>query len=140
MADKVDHNINTIDGRGTFHGMGIIATVTPGKVIKTPVPRLTVTAANIAQVGQLHQCVYRNWHLTKLVNFHKICDKYVDNPTSNFEVLWKTSVMFCKVSRIPNWMGMMQFMHRDIYPGRSEDVFLPMINTNPTDQFTIYIT
>ena len=31
-ADNVDHNIRTLDVNGTFHGMGIIASVTtPGK-------------------------------------------------------------------------------------------------------------
>ena len=29
-ADNVDHNSCTLDGKGTFHGMGIIACVTPG--------------------------------------------------------------------------------------------------------------
>ena len=28
-ADNVDHNSRTLDGRNTFHGMGIIAAVTP---------------------------------------------------------------------------------------------------------------
>ena len=30
IADNVDHNIRTIDGHGTFHDMGIVASVTPG--------------------------------------------------------------------------------------------------------------
>ena len=30
-ADNVDHNIIAIDGKGTFHRMGMIATLTPGK-------------------------------------------------------------------------------------------------------------
>ena len=29
-ADNVDHNIGTIDGKNTFHGMGMVASVTPG--------------------------------------------------------------------------------------------------------------
>ena len=29
MADNADHNVRTIDGFNTFHGMGIITTVTP---------------------------------------------------------------------------------------------------------------
>lgn len=29
-ADNVDHNTVTLDGKGTFHGMGIIGAVTPG--------------------------------------------------------------------------------------------------------------
>ena len=28
VADNVDHNICTLDGHGTFHGMGIIAAIT----------------------------------------------------------------------------------------------------------------
>ncbi|KAJ8023883.1 hypothetical protein HOLleu_36450 [Holothuria leucospilota] len=30
-GDNVDHNIITIDGKGTFHGMGMIAALTPEK-------------------------------------------------------------------------------------------------------------
>ena len=29
-ADNVDHTIVTLDGKGTFHGMGMIAALTPG--------------------------------------------------------------------------------------------------------------
>ena len=29
-ADNVDHNIVSLDGKGTFHGMGMITAVTPG--------------------------------------------------------------------------------------------------------------
>ena len=29
VADNVDHNVNTLDGYNTFHGMGIIAAITP---------------------------------------------------------------------------------------------------------------
>ena len=30
VADNVDHNLRTLDGNEKFHGMGLIATVTPG--------------------------------------------------------------------------------------------------------------
>jgi hypothetical protein len=29
VADNADHSLRTIDGMGTFHGMGIIAAITP---------------------------------------------------------------------------------------------------------------
>ena len=29
VGDNIDHNINTIDGKETFHGMGVIAVSTP---------------------------------------------------------------------------------------------------------------
>ena len=33
-VDNVDHNLATLDGKGTFHGMGIIASVTPSGSIE----------------------------------------------------------------------------------------------------------
>ena len=34
-SDNVDHNIITIDGKGTFHGMGMIAAVPPSRKNKS---------------------------------------------------------------------------------------------------------
>ena len=41
VADNVDHNINTLTGKGTFHGMGIISVTQPGKITSDkPVTRI----------------------------------------------------------------------------------------------------
>ena len=37
-ADNVDHNLRTLDGTGTFHGMGIIAAIMPGTKATIPIP------------------------------------------------------------------------------------------------------
>jgi hypothetical protein len=42
IVDNVDHNIRTIDGHGTFHDMGIVASVTPGFKRNSTVPRVNV--------------------------------------------------------------------------------------------------
>jgi len=42
-ADNVDHNIITIDGKGTFHGMGVIASITPGKQMNRLIPRRQIS-------------------------------------------------------------------------------------------------
>ena len=39
VGDNVDHNIRTLDGNDTFHGMGMIATVTPGTSKQNRIPR-----------------------------------------------------------------------------------------------------
>ena len=39
IADNVDHNIRSLDGFGTFHGMGIIAASTPCIKTARSVPR-----------------------------------------------------------------------------------------------------
>ena len=41
-ADNVDHNSCTLDGKDTFHGMGVIACVTPPlQLSSTPIKRIT---------------------------------------------------------------------------------------------------
>ena len=39
-VDNVDHNIATLIRHGTFHGIGIIETVTPGEIKLNPIKRL----------------------------------------------------------------------------------------------------
>ncbi|KAL8579434.1 hypothetical protein ACOMHN_026799 [Nucella lapillus] len=53
MADNVDHDTATLDGRGTFHGMGIIASVTPGVKAARRVPRRDVSLKDIKAIGQI---------------------------------------------------------------------------------------
>ena len=53
MADSVDQNINTLDGNSTYHGMGIIATVTTAKQFNVQVPRQKVVMKIFKQQGEL---------------------------------------------------------------------------------------
>ncbi|KAL8586693.1 hypothetical protein ACOMHN_038679 [Nucella lapillus] len=53
VADNVDHDTATLDGRGTFHGMGIIASVTPGVKAARRVPRRDVSLKDIKAIGQI---------------------------------------------------------------------------------------
>ena len=40
VADNADHNSRTLDGRNTFHGIGIIYSVTPAVSSSLTIPRL----------------------------------------------------------------------------------------------------
>ena len=53
VGDNADHDSITIDGKNTFHGMGIIAAVTPGTKCTEKVPRKDVTSADIAAVAKI---------------------------------------------------------------------------------------
>ena len=53
VADNVDHNTRTLDGRGTFHGMGIISTITPGTRTCKTVPKRVVTNEEILDAGNV---------------------------------------------------------------------------------------
>ena len=60
IADNVDHSLVTVDGTGTFHGMGIIAAVTPGTQAKKHIPKPNVTAADIDAVGHINIRYFKN--------------------------------------------------------------------------------
>ena len=53
IADNVDHNIRTIDGLNTFHGMGIIAAVMPRVTATKLVPKVEVLSKDIMQIGSI---------------------------------------------------------------------------------------
>ena len=55
MTDNVDHDINTLDGTGTFHGirMRIVARVTPASSAKNRVKRIHATSDDVKAVGKI---------------------------------------------------------------------------------------
>ena len=52
-ADNVDHNIVSLDGKGTFHGMGMIAAVTPGHEITHTILRQKISELNIIDLPKV---------------------------------------------------------------------------------------
>ena len=51
MADNFDHNVETLDGRNTMHGMAMMLTVTPFIKHKTIIPRVKVSKSEIENAG-----------------------------------------------------------------------------------------
>ena len=139
VADNVDHNIRTLDGNDTFHGMGMIAAVTPGTKKSNPILRKKVSSRDIAMVGQVPIKYHREESLgMTAVTYGKLHDMKASDPTAHLDLLWKTSIMFG--SPRPMWSGMMQLLHRGNHPGRSSVMFLPMIDMNPSDATCVYST
>ena len=59
IADNVDHNIGTLDGKETFHGMGIVAGITPVKnVVEERIPRTETTSEELLG-GKINIKYYR---------------------------------------------------------------------------------
>ncbi|VDI73947.1 Hypothetical predicted protein [Mytilus galloprovincialis] len=98
VADNVDHNSGTLDGNNTFHGMGIMAAVTPGSFGTKPIPRIDVTSEQIAllakinisyykpsESNQMASCVYSN---LRKMNYKDVDCSYMVN------LLWKGVMAF----------------------------------------------
>ena len=100
VADNVDHSVVAIDGTGTFHGMGIIACITPRMQQNKPVPKIQVTAADIAVVVRINIQHFK---------IPPIRETIVYQPLALLPAEWKTSLLLH--SQRPSWSGMMQMLH-----------------------------
>ena len=69
VADNVDHNCVTLDGRNTFHGMGMIGVVTPGTNKPVKIPRKKVDLAEITALGKVGIYYYRYLKMLPLFLF-----------------------------------------------------------------------
>ena len=119
VADNVDHNIRTLDGLNTFHGMGMIASVTPYinyppsptiKYTESMVPRLTVSAEDICKVGEIERQFFsKHRKVCKQSKFQKLKSMKSCDPTKAFGDLWRYAWLL-KPQR-PMWNGFMQMIH-----------------------------
>ncbi|XP_073423248.1 uncharacterized protein [Dendrobates tinctorius] len=74
-ADNVDHNIITLDGKGTFHGMGMVATVTPGRKVSRTVLRRKTADLEIVEQSRVDVREYRfAKHTRRNIKFKVLCD------------------------------------------------------------------
>ena len=99
-ADNVDHNIATLDGKGMFHGMGLIAAATPGKQVCYTISRqnlcdLKVICGTKMPIKDYCFAKYTrsNIKFGTLPNLHD-ADRRID-------LLWELSLKFN--IQVPNW-------------------------------------
>ena len=135
----MDHNSRTLDGMNTFRAMGIIAAVSPGIKTCTPIPRVTVSAEDLAAVGRININHFSatDASIIDLV-YQRLPKVDVEDETSNVDLLWKTSLLLR--SPIPCWSGVMQHVQHGLHPEPSTIKFLPMIDMDPSDLTCIYST
>eukprot|EP00794_Sanderia_malayensis_P010410 gene10410-11499_t len=111
VADNVDHNIRTLDGNDTFHGMSIIANITPATKQTTVVPRKTINPQDVSDAGKI-DIQYQKMEGKILANlrYDNSCLANACDSTENLEIFWKTSLLFGPVR--PCGSSMMQLAHQ----------------------------
>ena len=138
-ADNVDHNIRTLDGKNTFHGMGIIGAFTPGINVETRIKRIDVTTDDIAAVGRINiHSFTSNTDILSSIHYEHLSDPMSQYSQSAVDFLWKISPVL-SVKR-PLWSGFMQMVHKGEHPQPSSIMFLPMIDLDPNDPTCIFST
>jgi len=130
-ADNVDHNTRTLDGHDTFHGMGMIAVVTPGTKHSRNVARHKVTPEEISTTGrvEIHPCWPRQVNME--IKYKDSVLVRAEDPTANLDIPWKTSLLFGTPRS--SWSGLMQSVHQGRHQDKSSVLFLPTIDMNPSD-------
>jgi hypothetical protein len=98
VADNVDHNIATIDGHGTFHGMGTIACLTPASQIlqqRASIPRLaSVSSREIVHLGKVNIRMWnRPLHHQSSLHFEPLAKPNVQDAAVGLDLLWKMAWM-----------------------------------------------
>ena len=147
VADNVDHNVCSIDGFGTFHGMGIIACTSPGSDVKMPIPKKEIPLEEIVELGKIS--IKYVTHTSSVVTrsvFQNLQSEF-DHLVNEFQTANEQFDLFSKIiwslnTRRPSWSGFMQLYYKaeEEYPGKSGIAFMPMINLNPSDETCINTT
>ena len=155
-GDNVDHNIKTIDGTGTFHGMGIISMTTPcnrldprGLFSQQPVKRLQRSKVSEVVKNRGIPISYyvapdrTSLSMLKLKPVSHLLSPYVAPPSLNLDLAWHIGWFFTDTDNLrPGWAG---FMH-DVtpppsdFPPPSDIRMLPIIDMNPNDMTCIHST
>ena len=133
VADNVDHNVQTLDGSGTVHAMGMISVTTPAVDPVTVIPRGHPSAAEIRESGGIGvEYFSSNLNASSMVYHSKdIFHTEIPDETDGIDLLW----LACKpyLENVPSFSAFMQsHMHGD-YTGTSSVNFMPMIDMSPTD-------
>ena len=148
IADNADHNLCTLDGKNTFHGMGIIHVSTNNNgLLHEEKAAKRKDLQRVASVSKnkgitIGQYIRGNHSVMALKKFILIKELIFDlNLTleKKIDILWEMSFNFPNYTR-PGWSGFMQVYHKGAFLRKSEVTLLPIINLNPNDYCCIYST
>ena len=156
-ADNVDHNVVTLDGSNTFHGMGIISMSTPfntshlekGSFLELPVQRISrVKSADLVRNKSIPIIFYTlheksGLSLLKFKPISHLAFPYVLPRSLDLHVVWDFGVACADEQHLrPNWSGFMQLLSSSSNPFQpSADIrLLPIIDLNPNDMSCMYST
>lgn len=152
VADNVDHNVRTLDGSGTFHGMGIIsATVNQDHVIAIPPQRITRVSKrlNVNDVVRNRGLAIIPYALhngkglstVTMTAIKSLNHNIVFSPVMKLDMMWHIAGVVKTIdSPRPNWSGYMQSVCVGPHAPKTSIKFLPIVDLNPSDESCIYST
>ena len=141
ISDNVDHNMDTINGSNTFHGMGTIVCVTPPSMDRPSlvIKRLTAFSQDVIDAEKIEIKFFSFKHKISNAKKFKVLPSLtsIDN-TKLLGTLWQHAWLVNPEK--PLWNGFMKSTHVGSHPGRSAVHFMPLIDMKATDYTCIYST
>ena len=129
IVDNVDHNMQSIDGKNTFHGMGIIVAVTPRVDCTIVVKRNTkVSSEELVKLANIEQVILPQLKPDVVLLDLNLSSSNRKNQTDN---IWASS-WFLNPKQ-PLYSGYMQMVSKGDRRGPSSIYFMPMIDQKSTD-------
>ena len=152
VADNVDHNVCTLDGNDTFHGMEIIAATThsgqqPLSIESPPVKRQkktkvqTLVANKGIPIKSYEEPQEKGLSSVMFKRLVELEVPYVLSGSFDSALLWHSTWGFCSCDDLrPSWTGFMQDVSTGTHPPPSDITMLPIIDLNPSNETCIYST
>ena len=130
ISDNVDHNANTLDGENVIHMMGQMGAVTPAIAHKKRIARNKISR-EIKRIGH-HNIFQRDpKNVLQHLKYSTIRPLAEDIENTKLDILWQVSMHVSQPR--PLWSGYMQALHHELRnPGKSTQLFLPMIDLPPS--------
>lgn len=92
VGDNVDHNLRTLDGKNTFHGMGIISIHAPLRKTCPKIPRIKAKLQDVKELGMVDIIPYfEKMTPTTTLLYRKLNMSEMQDPNSHLDLLWKMS-------------------------------------------------
>ena len=149
VGDNVGHNVACLDGRNSFHGMGLIATPCGLERRQTTKTILRLKKVKSSELVAGRGIPIRSYVLPlkdpltqlKFKPVMQLIRPCIIQKSILLSLIWHAMGMFRSLlERRPNWSGFMQSVSEGTHPLPSETLFLPIIGLKSTDESCIYST
>ena len=134
LADNANRNSRTLDGRNSFHVMGVIHSVTPAVSSSFTIPRLQdVSTEDLIRLTEIEQKILPSSRKPQELIFIEL-----KKPVNAFDPLssaWAATWLLNPQQ--PLWSGYMQTVNTSNHPGQAPTFFMPMIGVKSTDSICI---
>ena len=151
VGDNADHDVLTLNGKGTFHGMGIIVASTSTCYLYSqlpPIKRLEyrlksneAVANKGVPIKPIPYIEQNSLEIARLILKPRVqLQVPFTLPSDVYQhLLWHFGWQINK--NRPSWSGFMEHINSsDIHPPKSEIIMLPLIDLNSSDETCIYST